>query len=126
MKFEKYVDFKKLPDSMCLDSGTSICRLEDGNDTLSIEVRGYVKVEYDGYYYRHYSDMPVTLQKMFAEGTAYNNPEVTIHEGNWYEVFYNQDKQYDVAEIDGEDVSDLEGYCRGCMELFRSVEGGIL
>lgn len=119
MKFEKFIDAEKLPDSMCLDSGTSICRYEDNGDTVEIEVRGYVKVEFKGYYYRHFSDMPLELQNMFKDGSAYYNPNVIVHEGNWYEVFFNNDEQYDVAEIDGEEVANLEDYCKDCMELFK-------
>lgn len=120
MKFEKFIDVEKLPDSMCFDSCTDICHYEDGDDTIDIVVRGYVNVEYNGETYRHYSDMPKELQNMFSDGSAYNNDNVIINENNWYEVFYNWDEQYAVAEIDGEDTANLEEYCKDCMELFRT------
>lgn len=119
--FKLFLNVEKLPDSMCLDSGTEICRYEDDGASVTIGVRGCVKVEYDGCYYRSFSGMPLELQNMFYNGSAYNNPKVIVHEGNWYEVFFNQDEQCDVAEIDGEEVANLEGYCRDCMELFKNV-----
>ena len=120
MRFEDFIDVERLPDSMCFDSGTDICHYEDGDDTIDIEVRGHVKVDYNGETYRHYSDMPDELQKMFADGSAYDNDNVVIDENNWYEVFYNWDEQFDVAEIEGIDTINLKKYCKDCMELFRT------
>ena len=120
MKFEKFIKTEKLPDSMCLDSGTMICHYEDGIDTIDVEVRGYVNVDYKGETYRHHSDMPKELQEMFADGSAYFDDNIFINESNWYEVSFNFDEEYDVAEIDGMDVADLEEYCKSCMALFRA------
>ena len=115
--FECYVD--TLPDSMCFDSGTDVCRYEDGEDVVEIEVRGYVTVDFKGDRYCHYSDMPLELQKMFQDGTAYDSDEVEILENNWYEVFFNWDEGYDVAEIEDTNIADLESYCKECMDLFK-------
>ena len=63
--------------------------------------------------------MPEELQNLFATGKVYEDGRVVINENNWYEVFFNDDEDYDVAEIDGCSTSELESYCKECMELFR-------
>ena len=117
--FEMYVELNKLPDSMCFDSGTNICHYENGNDTIDIDVRGYVTVDFDGETYRHFSDMPKELQELFITGKAYEDERVVISENNWYEVFFNWDRDYDVAEVEGYTPKELEDYCKECMDLFR-------
>lgn len=109
----------KLPDSMCLDSGTSICRYQDGKDKVEIEVRSCVTVYFKGEIFRYYSDMPKELQELFSNGKAYDDERVDINENNWYEVFFNYDQDYDVADVEGYTTKELEGYCKECMELFR-------
>lgn len=117
--FEMDIDLEKLPDSMCLNSNTHICHYEDGIDTIDIDVRGYVTVNFKGETYRHFTDMPKELQELFLTGMAYENDDVEIHENNWYEVFFNCDQDYDVAEIEGYTPKELEEYCKECMKLFR-------
>ena len=119
--FEMYTDLKILPDSMCLDSGEVICSYTDGNDKVEIEVRGYVTVDFNGERYRRYSDMPKELQELFKNGKAYDDDRVYILENNWYEVFFNGDEDYDVAEaVEGCSANGLEEYCKECMDLFKS------
>lgn len=117
--FEMNVDLKVLPDSMCMDSGELICTYKDGNDTIEIETRGYVTVDFNEERYRHYSDMPSELQELFDSGEAYDDDRVLITENNWYEVFLNYDEEYDVAEIEGYTIEELENYCKDCMKLFK-------
>lgn len=119
--FEVCTDLEVLPDSMCLDSGEAICSYTDGNDKVEIEVRGYVTVDFNDERYRCYSDMPKELQELFANGKAYYDDRVCILENNWYEVFFNWDEDYDVAEgIEGYNANELEEYCKECMALFKS------
>ena len=117
--FKMNTDLTILPDSMCLDSGESICSYTDGNDKVEIEVRGYVTVDFDGERYRHYSDMSKELQDLFENGKAYDDDRVYILENNWYEVFFNWDEDYDVAEVEGYNANALEEYCKECMVLFK-------
>ena len=117
--FKMNVELNKLPDSMCFDSGINICHYEDRNDTIDIDVRGYVTVCYKNKIYRHFSDMPKELQDLFKNGKAYEDEEVIINENNWYEVFFNWDEDYDVAEIEAYTPKELEDYCKECMDLFR-------
>ena len=117
--FKMNVELNKLPDSMCLDSGTNICHYEEGNDTIDIDVRGYVTVDFEGIRYKHFTDMPMELQELFKNGKAYTDDRVVINENNWYEVFFNWDEDYDVAEVEGYTLQELEDYCKECMDLFR-------
>ena len=113
------VNLNVLPDSMCMDSGELICTYKDGNNTIEIETRGRVDVNFRGERYRYYSDMPSELQELFDNGEVYDDDRVEISGNNWYEVFLNYNEEYDVAEIEGYTVEELENYCKHCMELFR-------
>lgn len=117
--FTMNVDRNKLPDSMCFDSGTHICHYKDGTDSVDIDVRGYVTVDFKEERFSHFSDMPSELQLMFKNGSAYNDDRVCILENNWYEVFFNYDESYDVAEIEGYTEKELEEFCIECMKMFR-------
>ena len=118
--FKMYTDLTILPDSMCLDSGEAICSYADGSDKVEIEVRGHVTVDFNGERYRHYSDMPKELQELFESGKAYDDDRVCILENNWYELFFNWDEDYDVAEaVEGYNANQLEEYCKECMALFK-------
>ena len=110
----------KLPDSMCFDSGTHICHYENGNNTIDIDVRGYVTVDFCGERYKHYSDMPKELQKLFNSGKAYEDERVVINENNWYEIFFNYDEDYDIAEIENYTEKELKDYCEECLILFKT------
>ena len=119
--FEMNVELKKLPDSMCFDSNTDICSYKDGKDTVEILVRGHVTVDFKGERYRYFSDMPDELKELFKNGKAYDDERVSILENNWYEVFFNWDEDYDVAEIEGYTPEQLKEYCKECMELFKNT-----
>lgn len=114
----EFID-KNLPDSMCLDSGINICQYEEDGNTVEITVRGYVTVDFNGNRYKHYSDMPKELQELFQNGKAHDDERVEINECNWYEVFFNWDEDYDIAEVEGYNASALEEYCKECMKLFK-------
>lgn len=114
----EFID-KNLPDSMCLDSGTNICQYEEDGNTVEITVRGNVTVDFNGNRYKHYSDMSKELQELFQNGKAHDDERVEINEGNWYEVFFNWDEDYDIAEVEGYNASALEEYCKECMKLFK-------
>lgn len=120
--FTMYEKIDKLPDSMCFDSGTEICHYEDGNDTVDIEVRGYVTVYFENETYRHFTDMPKKLQNLFITGDAYKDDRIVIDENNWYEVFFNYDEDYDVTDVEGFTPEELESNCKEWMELFRQQE----
>lgn len=118
--FEMCVNIDKLPDSMCYDSNTTICTYTNGSDRIDIEVRGYVTVWYNGEVYRHYSDMPKELQKLFTTGEAYSNDKISIQENNWYEVFFNYDEHYDIVDIDGYTPTELEQCCKDYLNIFKA------
>ncbi len=88
-------------DSMQLDSGLCIASLEADGWTVSLEVRGHVRVIYnpdpegkaeDGDVYLHASDFPKELTEVFAEGKDINQmPNVFVDENNWFELFIEKD-----------------------------------
>lgn len=113
-------NIEKLPDSMCLDSNTYICEYEEGENKVEIIVRGYVTVYFKDEVYNRFSDMPQELQELFRNNEAYECNGVVVDENNWYEVFFNNDEDFDVAEIEGYTSKELEDYCKECMDLFVS------
>lgn len=120
MKFNKFIDTERIPDSMCLDSGNHICHYENNGHTIDIEVHGIVDVEYEGESYKHFTDMPKKLQEMFKDGTAWNNEDVKIIDNNWYEIFFDFNVTSDYVEIEGMKTSELEKYCKESLERYLS------
>lgn len=118
--FKMNIENITIPDSMCFDSGTSICEYVNDNDKVEIEVRGYVTVYFNNERYSHFSDMPKELQELFKSGEAYNDERVQIEEGNWYEIFLNYDEECYVAEIEGMSSEELESYCKEFIEREQS------
>lgn len=118
--FKMNIDVNILSDSMCFDSGTKICQYKDGKDTVEIEVRGKVRVIYKGTAYTRYSEMPKKLKELFNTGKAYYDELVQIEASNWYEVLFNNDEDYDIAEVEHYHSEQLEAYCKECMELFKT------
>lgn len=92
-----------MEDSMCYDSGTQICSYGTDNEYIQIVVRGYVKVFYKDDVYRHFTDMPEELQKLFLTRNYKKLDMVAdIGENNWHEYEYIKNGVY----VDG-DVFDL-------------------
>lgn len=106
-----------IPNSMCLDSGTSVCSYREDNDFIDVMVRGHVTVYFEGEKYIHFSDMPKELQVLFESGKAYDDDRVHIVENNWYEAFYTRDEEtceegspevFDVIDIAGSSIQQLK------------------
>ena len=57
---------------------------------MSLEVRGYVTVDQGDYRYRHASEMPADLVAAFADGTAYEDDNISIIENNWFEMMFTE------------------------------------
>lgn len=128
MKFELYQDISNIKDSLELESGTTICRLTQGEDEVVIEVRGEVCIDWyptgnlddecDRYNYA--SDFPAELMELIKSGNIYYDRRAYIHLNNWFEIFYNDGEDYDVAEgIEGYNPTQLFAYCLGCMNIFK-------
>lgn len=113
-------------DSMCYDSGTSICFYGTNDEYVEVAVQGYVGVFYKGEKYCHFSDMPEELQKMFIKGQWKKLDQVAhIDENNWFEIFYvkNGECLYsDVVEM-GTPLSEkeLKECCKECLKDYKKL-----
>lgn len=91
-------------DSMALDSGQEVARLDikDGDEhtVLSVEVRGEVKVNYKGRHYTHASEMPEELIKLFNEdGYSPFSEEMEVVDNNWFEIYIETSSQVVATEV---------------------------
>lgn len=101
----KGLDLPNLHDSMQLDSGITVASLSVGNVEIDIRVCGDVRVYYKGERYAHAHAMPSELLEKFKNGTADNDPDISIEMNNWFESFIYIDGQHaggDVVDVDGE------------------------
>lgn len=105
-------EFSRIPDCMCLDSGSGLCHYEEAGNIVDICVSGCVDVRYEGNKYLHFSEMPEKLQKMFHDGSAYNDPNIYIEESNWYELSFNDGYETrDVSYLQGYTSEQLKDFC---------------
>ena len=107
MKFEQHVDMTNIVDSLQLSSGTTIATLEVGNGTVAtVEVRGEVKIDFDGVTYREPADFPEELKQIIAEGRLLEmeyDDRLYIDANNWFEFFLSEK-----GELIGNDIVDVE------------------
>lgn len=110
------IDLTQINTSMELDSGQRIAILTVDDYKIYIETQGYVRVEYNprkggraqergSETYRHASEFPPELMKLFHNGKADRSKKVYIDENNWFEIFV--EKKGVLLESD---VVDVEGY----------------
>lgn len=105
-------EFSRIPDCMCLDSGSGLCHYEEDGNIVDICVSGCVDVRYEGNRYLHFSEMPEKLQKMFHDESAYNDPNIYIEGNNWYELSFNDgDETRDVSYLQGYTPEQLKDFC---------------
>lgn len=105
-------EFSRIPDSMCLDSGSGLCHYEEDGNVVDICVSGCVDVRYEGKKYLHFSEMPRKLKEMFRDGSAYHDPNIYIEENNWYEVSFNDgDATCDASYLQGYTPEELKDFC---------------
>lgn len=119
-EFVLYEDMTKVEDSLLFDSGTTIATLTtpEGKE-LAIEVRGEVRVEYDGTFYRYPTEFPEALKEMIADGSFRDSEEVIIHDGNWFEACYKYDEEYDTVDIEGCTPTEIYAIMADCVNLFE-------
>lgn len=124
LSFHQYIDLEDIHDSMQLDSGQVIAELENDLLSITLEVRGQVRVlwnpdpdgePHDGSVFKCASQFPEELMKIFAEGRAGDMKNIFVDDNNWFEVFV-EDKQenqvihtktVDAEEMDRQQVLDL-------------------
>lgn len=104
VKFTCVNDIADINDSMEVESGTTLARLEKGKYVVTLEVKGDVRVLYKDEIYKTQCQFPEELAKMFHDGTAWGNPKVEIAFNNWGEIFIFE-KKGNVIEWTG--ISDV-------------------
>ena len=114
------IDLTKIRDSMQLDSNTDIARLDMDGYTATLEVRGDVRVWFDGVYYDAPSVFPEELKSLIAtDADWFDNPRVEVSSNNWFEAFWGFSKypyeHYDVVECEGMDCHGVLDLLIGCI-----------
>lgn len=128
-RYSQYEDMKPIKDSMQFDSDTEICSYvsPDGKFTVTIEVRGEVRLTYNDETYTKPSEFPQEVKEIIKNGDLWNNDEVYIGNNNWFELFiWDCDGDYidsDVVDIEGKTPEDIAEYCETCLEKFRRDAG---
>lgn len=114
-KINPGIPLEEIKDSMQLDSGQVIAKLEVGNYRLKLEVVGDVRVRWnsdpkktwedDGSeLYKHASQMPDELLRIFSQNRpASDFPNLNVINNNWFEVIV-----YYKGHIVYSDLDDLE------------------
>lgn len=107
--FESYIDLKNINDSMELDSGQEVARLEKGKYVVTLEVRGDVKIQYKDSTYKYASDMPDELIQMFHNWKPEYETILDCQMNNWFEVFLWEKGKDGMLHWSGiSDVCDVE------------------
>lgn len=121
LTFTLFYSLKGIVDSMQIDSGTRIAKLETDKYILSLDVVGDVRVfwnpdpnkswrDHDSEEYRRPSDFPDELMQLFAEHRAYGLENLSIDNNNWFEATISKKS---TGEIVYEDVWDVENETSG-------------
>ncbi len=108
-KFELFVDMSRINNSMELDSGVEVARLTRGPLVATLEIRGEVKVDYDGCRYRCASQMPDELIAMFHDWKEGYEKKVDVDMNNWPEIFIWTRRGKKLVWTGYSDVADAEG-----------------
>lgn len=119
-------DLSNINDSMELESGQEIARLIKDGYAVTIEVRGEVRVVYDGDTYRDVSQFPDELVKMFHDGSAYDSDDVYIDMNNWFEAFFLEVKggsmewtgYSDTVDCETLSKDEIKAFITDCLEMF--------
>ena len=85
--FESHIDLSNINNSMELDSGQEIARLDKGNYVVTLEVCGAVRVVYKDCTYKAASQMPEKLIQMFHNWKPEYEEVVFVDDNNWFEMF---------------------------------------
>lgn len=110
------IDMEKIKDSMQLDSNQTIAHLKVDDWDITLEVKGDVRVQWnpdpkgdpgDGKVYRHASDFPDELKKLFEQGYYPDGvPNLYVDDNNWFEVFVEKNGRFvDSDVVDAEESS---------------------
>lgn len=122
-------DLFSVNDSMEVESGTELARLDTGDTVVTLEVRGDVDVEYKGKSYRSPAKFPPELLEIMHNG--YDSDEsgtLNVIDNNWAEVFCWEKKdggklswtgQSDVVDLEFDNPSDIYSFLLDCATIFE-------
>ena len=104
--FIQYVDMKNIVNSMQLDSGLIIAKLENKRYCVSLEVNGDVRILWNPnpngtptQAYAWPSKFPPELAEIFAKGLdTYGMENIKIEDSNWFEIFIEDKKKHDIID----------------------------
>lgn len=110
LKFKRrnlYMTLENIVDSMQLNSGTEIASVETEELRCTLEVRGSVKVIFDGSIYTQPDEFPEELKELIASSDRWwdTDSRVEVIENNWFEMFCTDKKSGSIVC----DVVDAEG-----------------
>lgn len=102
-----YKDLSDIPDSMLIDSDTVIAEYIDPDNDLrvSLEVRGEVRVVFQGDVYCYPSEFPEELKDYIKENKGIYElpeqfPDSYISDNNWFELFImDKNGQYITSDV---------------------------
>lgn len=107
--FHHYIDLSNINDSMELDSGQEIARLEKGEYVVTLEVHGSVRVLYKDNIYKCASQMPEELIQMFHNWKPEYEDIVDCGMNNWFEMFlWEKGEDGELKWLGVSDVCDAE------------------
>lgn len=104
------IDMRTVKDSMQLDSDQVIATLKRGDFAVSLEVKGEVRVTFDGELYTKPSEFPQDLKDLIASDDFWDcNERVDVGNNNWFEAVYRSEsyEESDVVDLEGDTVSQL-------------------
>ena len=81
-------DIFDINDSMEVESGTELARLQAGDNVVTLEVKGDVRVRYKGEIYKTPAQFPRELLDLFHDNEANAVNGVEVIDNNWGELFY--------------------------------------
>ena len=121
IEFKQFVDLTNINDSMELDSGKIIARMNRGNTWASLEVRGGVKVRFYEKTYTSPFEFPKDLKELIHERRDwYHDENVYLTDRNWFEIF-RWEGEHGVPEADVTDAENLTP-----VEVFNMLYGAIM
>ena len=121
-KIQVFVPLTELKDSMLLDSGQEVLALKYRGYDVSVRVCGEVRVDYKDDRYAAATQMPDELLAKFRDGSAYDDPDVTIIDNNWFEAFIDKDGEWTgrstVVDLEGDTEEDLASGLKDMVEEY--------
>ena len=119
-------DIFNINDSMEVESGTELARLESGDHVVTFEARGDVRVRYKDEIYKTPCQFPEELMQLFHNGQADQEHGVEVIDNNWLEVFLWIRKgqklewtgESDVVDAGFDTATDVFAFLKDCLDIY--------